>query len=180
MITCRSAVGAQRLYSTPVPLSHTLNMPKQCKRDEAHIRNFGHQKKKQCTSNHEDDENTDLQAIPPIPKKNRITLIYCYLLYIYIFCDFFELITVQIASVESKRAKQRWIWVHQSQKCHITWCPSVLHEPYLSRGGESQNYRVMHLTPRRGEHENWMARTLFGQWNNLSIADIVSKSSHPY
>jgi hypothetical protein len=69
---------------------------------------------------------------PSRPPKNRITLIYCYLLCIYMLCKFFELITIQIASRESKRAKQRWICIHQSQKCHITWCPSVLHEPYLT------------------------------------------------
>ena len=41
-------------------------MPKQCEREEAHIRNFGHQKKKQRTSNHEDEKNTGPQAIPPV------------------------------------------------------------------------------------------------------------------
>jgi hypothetical protein len=33
-------------------------MPKHCRRDEARIRNFGHQKK-QCTSNHEDKETAE-------------------------------------------------------------------------------------------------------------------------
>jgi hypothetical protein len=43
-------------------------MPKQCKRDEACIRNFGQKKKKkQYTLNHEDEENTGPQAIPPVP-----------------------------------------------------------------------------------------------------------------
>ena len=42
-------------------------MPKRCKRDEAHIRNFGHPQKKQHTSNHADEENTCPQAIPPVP-----------------------------------------------------------------------------------------------------------------
>jgi hypothetical protein len=42
-------------------------MPKQCKRDKARIRNFDHQKKKQQISNHEDEENTGPQAIPPVP-----------------------------------------------------------------------------------------------------------------
>src|SRR6266511_4403549 len=67
MITRRLAVSTRRLYSTSVPSSHTLNMPKRSRRDEARIGNFGHQKKKQRTSNHEDKENTCPQAIPPVP-----------------------------------------------------------------------------------------------------------------
>jgi hypothetical protein len=65
------------------------------------------------------------------PKKYNHS--YILLLAMCMLCKLFELITIQIANVESKRAKQRWICVHRSQKCHGMWCPLVLHEPYLIR-----------------------------------------------
>ena len=108
MMMCRSAVGAWILFITSLyllhtnffPLSHTLNMPKQCRRDEAHIRNFGHHQKKHLQIM----KTKKMQAKQP--QKNRITLMDCYLLFIYMPCDFFVLIIIQIASVESKQAKQ--------------------------------------------------------------------------
>ena len=51
-------------------------MPKRCRRDEARIRNFGHQKK-QRTSNHEDKENAGgaIPAVPPLkPLQTRTFL----------------------------------------------------------------------------------------------------------
>jgi hypothetical protein len=85
-------------------------MPKRCRRDEARIRNFGHQKK-QRTSNNENEENTGPQAIPAAPHPK--------LLQTHTFLqpaiplnplglhNINTEVTRQIASVESERVKQK-------------------------------------------------------------------------
>jgi len=125
-------VGAQQLYSTPVLSSHTLNMPKQCKRDEAHIRNFGHHEeathlKSWRQRKYKAPRQFHLFSIQNYSKLNRITLIYCYFIYIYVLQFFSAHYNTSCKCGKQMSETQ----IHQSWKCHITWCPSILHEPYL-------------------------------------------------
>lgn len=117
---------------TPYPfstLSHILNISKWSRRDETCIWNLGHQKE-QHTSDHENKENVGPEGIPVI-LSHRLPLVMYILLYM--LCDLFEFIPVQIVSIDNRQVKQRWICIDQSQKCRSLWCLTVLHEPYLRK-----------------------------------------------
>ena len=96
-------------------------------------------------------------------------------MYIYMLCKFVELVTIQIACVESKRAKQRWICVHQSQKCHSTWCPSVLHEPYLTwiRAGFSHWVTWSRESKTRGFSSTCGST---GTWKYVQVLSILNRN----
>jgi hypothetical protein len=59
--------------------SHTLNMPIQCRRDEAHIGKFGHHQSNAPQITREYSEGSPMMLRRP--SKNGITLMDCYFIY---------------------------------------------------------------------------------------------------